>query len=157
MNMPGGGAAGRAAGAPAAPPEAGGAWPCAGGAGVAVSSCARDTGARIPASNTSTAKQADFIRHSPGVSRSILLLCDAPSPSCVSLFCGAARGYIPIAQTYASEHESADRPKRQPPAMAPMIMRGSLPAATDSGSGLLGDSCEMSSWQAKKRRKGGGG
>src|SRR5277367_2610918 len=43
---------------------------------------------------------------------------------------------------------------RQPPAIAPTMRRGSVPEATASGSGAFGCSCEMSSPQAKTRRKG---
>src|SRR5258708_13571154 len=40
-----------------------------------------------------------------------------------------------------------------PPAMAPMMSRGSLPEATASGSGASGDSCAKSSSQPKNRTK----
>src|SRR5689334_16913743 len=43
---------------------------------------------------------------------------------------------------------------RRPPAIAPTTSRGSVPAATASGSGLSGESCERSSLRAKNRTKG---
>ena len=36
----------------------------------------------------------------------------------------------------------------EPPAMAPMISKGSAPVTTASGSGASGDSLDRSSWQA---------
>jgi hypothetical protein len=42
----------------------------------------------------------------------------------------------------------------QPPAMAPMIMNGSAPETTASGSGASGSSSDQSSAQAKKRKNG---
>ena len=41
-----------------------------------------------------------------------------------------------------------------PPAMAPMMRNGSTPRATGSGNSASAGSCERSSSQAKKRRKG---
>ncbi len=35
-----------------------------------------------------------------------------------------------------------------------MIRNGSFPVTTSRGSGVSGESCDKSSWQAKKRRKG---
>jgi hypothetical protein len=43
----------------------------------------------------------------------------------------------------------------QPSTIAAMINYGSAPVATASGRGASCGSCDRSSWQAKKRRKGG--
>jgi hypothetical protein len=87
-----------------------------------------------------------------------------------------ARGYILIPQTYASDDATAivrpaasdaireipvldllpsnGRGRSYPPAMAPIIMNGSLPEETASGTGASGGSCDKSSWQAKNRKNG---
>jgi len=43
-------------------------------------------------------------------------------------------------------------PLAYPPAIAPIIRKGSFPDATAAGSGASADSCVKSSWQAKNRK-----
>src|SRR5262245_3262734 len=48
---------------------------------------------------------------------------------------------------------NTSKTKAYPPAIAPMIMKGSAPVAIASGSEASGGSCDRSSAQAKKRTK----